>query len=134
MNSRPLTPPYVPFGIRRFNNLSAVPRIVRLCHHNHSMRGIRLLMTCLKSSSKQLANSLDGNWPILLLSTCRCQDVLGFRIWRMDSSIASRRFAGFFFAATRSIASSWNSWLLSNSTQASLSYTVSTYLECQKLN
>ena len=48
MSSRPLTPPCVPFGTRRFNNLSAVPCISGICHHITLMQGIRLLMTYAK--------------------------------------------------------------------------------------
>lgn len=48
LSSRPLTPPCVPFGTRRFNNLSAVPCICVVCHHIPLMQGIRLLMTYAK--------------------------------------------------------------------------------------
>ena len=40
MSSRPLIPSYVPFGIRRFNSLSAVPRIFWLRHHSRLVLGM----------------------------------------------------------------------------------------------
>ncbi|MCC3381259.1 hypothetical protein ACFQ5D_16610 [Paenibacillus farraposensis] len=37
MSSRPLTPPYVPFGIRRFNRLSAVGEDARTVQGSHNI-------------------------------------------------------------------------------------------------
>ncbi|WP_231586979.1 hypothetical protein, partial [Paenibacillus sp. E194] len=48
MSSRPLTPPYVPFGIRRFNRLSAIDEGARTEQGSHNIlpvRAFRLLQS-----------------------------------------------------------------------------------------
>ena len=50
-------PPCVPFGTRRFNNLSAVPCICGVCHHIPLMQGIRLLIIYAKYGYWILSNN-----------------------------------------------------------------------------
>lgn len=129
MSSRPLTPPYVPSGIRRFNSLSALPRIFWLYHHSQWMRGICLLMTCAGSNYRQYASIQDGNKPILWLSAFVCLVVGDYRISQMVSSTASRRFVLFFCVSIHSKILFLNSFRLWNSTQAILPCISSYYLK-----
>ena len=120
MSSRPLTPPYVRFRIRRFNDLSAVPRIFWICHHTRLMRGIRLSRTYGESSYRLFANSQAVNLPTPTLCLLGRQAVSGCHILRKSSSIASRISAVFCGVSIRSAIGCDFSYPQSHNTQATL--------------
>lgn len=63
MSSRPLTPPYVPFGIRRFNRLSAIDASARTGQGSHSTLPVRAF--CLLQSDSILHFRLSASSPVL---------------------------------------------------------------------
>ncbi len=67
MSSRPLTPPYVPFGIRRFNRISAIDVDARTAQESHNIlpvRAFRLLWNETAPGFQRYASTPDGSFPI----------------------------------------------------------------------
>ena len=66
MSSRPLTPPCVPFGTRRFNRISASYESARIGPESHSIRlvrAFRLLWNISESHFRLFSNSRDVCFP-----------------------------------------------------------------------
>jgi hypothetical protein len=125
LNSRPLTPPCVPFGTRRFNRLSAICEDARIVQGNHNIppvRAFRSLSTAVKPHFQQCASSPVGNCPIGMPATPVFLISLSSVPLFSASSIASRCTCGIFFAAIHSSFAKSASCPPHNSSQAIREY------------
>ena len=118
MSSRPLTPPCVPFGTRRFNRISAQTRTGQGCC---SIRPVRVF--CLRLLSRELlsptiANSLCESCRICRQPNPGCLAESDSLLSSLVASIASRCSSGICVAASRPIPASLSSCSLSRSSQA----------------
>ena len=73
MTGRPLTPPYVPFAIRRFSRLSAAHCIGLIYLHIRALQDIGSLEIGSVSSCWRYANSFCGYWHTARLSLSEFQ-------------------------------------------------------------
>ena len=119
MSSRPLTPPCVPFGTRRFNRISARTRTSQECCSIPPVRVFLLRLPFGHDYSLPCASRLCGNClqpspatPVFLI-------VLGSLLWSLVSSIVSRCSICIGGEATYPIPASLSSCLLSRSSPAS---------------
>ena len=119
MNSRPPTPPYVPFGIRRFNRISAKTRTGQgYC----SILPVRVFLLRLLSGhdrSSPCASRLFGNYLPPMPAIPVFPIALGFLPSFWVSSIVSRYSIGIGDVANRPILASLSSCSLSRSSPAS---------------
>ena len=69
---RPLTPPYVPFGIRRFSNCDAIWYRCRLVKDSPVLQVPHSLWLCAESDCRLCANILCGYLPIAMPTICWC--------------------------------------------------------------
>ena len=118
MSSRPLTPPCVPFGTRRFNRISARTRTGQGCCSIPPLRVFLLRLPSGRDHSLPCASRLCGNClqpspvtPVFLI-------VLGSLLLSLVSSIVSRCSICIGGEATRPISASLSSCLLFRSSPA----------------
>ena len=118
MSSRPLTPPCVPFGTRRFNRISALARTVSgYCSIQHG-RVFLLRDLPVQSASQHIANM---PFEFLLLSmpfVSALPALSSSLLWFWASSIVSRYTFETSGGATRPICASLSSCSLSRSSPA----------------
>ena len=104
MSSRPLTPPCIPFGTRRFRplkcNVSA--RTGPGCHNIRLGRAVCLLFNMLTPGFPISSSSPVWNFPIGMPATSVLPIYTDFEPLFWVSSIVSRCTCGIFFSATHS--------------------------------
>ena len=118
MSSRPLTPPCVPFGTRRFNRISALARTVSgYCSIQHG-RVFLLRDLPVRSASQHIAN-MPFEFLLLSMPFLSALPALSSSLlWFWASSIVSRYTSETSGGATRPIFASLSSCLLSRSSPA----------------
>ena len=125
MSSRPLTPPYVPFGIRRFNRLSAIDASARTGQGSHNtlpVRAFRLLQSGSALHFRLFPSSPALYSPIGRPATPVSPAFAGSAPSFVVSSIASRCTSAFVFAAIRSSVAGFASCPLRKSSRSSREY------------
>ncbi len=119
MSSRPLTPPYVPFGIQRFNRLSAIvvdARTVQGSHNTLPVRAFRMLWSETAPGYRQLASIPSVYFPMGRPATPVSPASAGFAPSFSASSNLSRCTCASAFAAIHSSFAGFAScWLHRNS-------------------
>ena len=118
MSSRPLTPPCVPFGTRRFNRISARTRTGQGCCSIPPVRVFHLRLRSGHDHSLPCANRLCGNCLQPSPATPVSLIMLGPLLWSLVSSIVSRCSICIGGGANRPIPALFSSCSLSRSNQA----------------
>ena len=90
MNSRPPTPPYVPFGIRRFNRISARTRTGQGCCSILPVRVFLLRSLSGHDRSLPCASSPSGNYSPPMLAIPVFPVASSCSLWSWVSSTVSR--------------------------------------------
>ena len=115
MNSRPLTPPYIPFGIRRFNLLSTVTRTCWIYQNIRPVRVFHLLLNDSELLFLLFSNSQGEYCPTCRLGFPVSLISLGFSLSSPASSTVSRYTSGCGTEASHSNLSWFPScWLCGN--------------------
>ena len=128
MSSRPLTPPCVPFGTRRFNRISASYESARIGPESHSIRlvrAFRLLWNISESHFRLFSNSRDVCFPTGKPGILGYSISLGSVSLFSASSIVSRYTSETFCAAIHSSFAIFVSSQLRNSSRSSHEYSPS---------
>ena len=87
-----ITPPYVPFGIRRFGNANALPRIFWICRHSLGIRGIRLSKRLAAPDCVIFSSSRVCCWPSAMPDCFQLPVSQDYRVSHLFSSTVSSRF------------------------------------------
>ena len=115
MSSRPLTPPCVPFGTRRFNRISARTRTGQGCCNIQPVRVFLLRLPSVYAHSSTYASRLYGNCSLPSPAIPVYPAALDSLLSLSASSIASKYNSGNGGAASRPILASLSSCSLSRS-------------------
>ena len=118
MSSRPLTPPCVPFGTRRFNRISALARTVSgYCSIQHG-RVFPLRDLPVQSALQHIANMPFAFSPLSMPFLSALPALSSSLLWSLVSSIVSRYTSGTYGLATCPTLASSSSCSLSQSSPA----------------